>query len=151
MVEAPRQHLPPLAHFHIHPPEAVDDPVLPIQEDQIGIPAHALRYQLPLSRFPQLVHNIQGEDHRPLQSGLVDGGEPPAGEVLAQQHAEHGGRGRVLPDGGGEVDPGLAGPGAEEQFFVPPQGKDHLVPGGLLDLLHPQAQKALPQLLHYAR
>ena len=49
------------------------------------------------------------------------------------------GRGRVLPDGGGEVDPGLAGPGAEEQFFVPPQGKDHLVPGGLLDLLHPPA------------
>ena len=57
-----------------------------------------------------------------------------------------GGRGGVLPLGPGQVDPGLTGPGAQQQLSVPPEGQDHLVPGGLLDLLNPQAQYCLLQL-----
>ena len=45
---------------------------------------------------------------------------------------------------------GLAGSGAEEQLFVPPQSENNLVPGGLLDFFDPQAQNGLPQLFHHA-
>ena len=36
---------------------------------------------------------------------------PPPVKVLAQEHAEHGGLGGVLPGQGGELDPGPAGVG----------------------------------------
>ena len=150
MVEEPRQHLPPLAHLHVHTAQTVDDPLLAVQKDQVGVPAHALKHQPPPPRLSQLVHDVQGEDHHPLQAGLVDGRQPSAGQVLAQEHTEHGRRGGVFPGQAGEVQPRLAGLGAQQQLFISPQGQDHLVPGGLLDLLQAQAQDGLPQFPDYA-
>ena len=64
---------------------------------------------------------------------------PPPVKVLAQEHAEHRGLLRVLPVEGGQVGPGMAGVGGEEQAHVlplPPYIKHHLVPGGLVELVN---------------
>ena len=78
MVEQARQYLPLFAHLHIYAPQAVDDPILTIQQNQVGIPAHALQHQPPLSPLPQLVRDVYRQRHRPLQARLVDTRQPSA-------------------------------------------------------------------------
>ena len=148
VVEKAGEDLTLLAHLHVHTAQAVDDPLLTVQKDQVGVPAHALEHQPSPPRLPQLVHDIQGQDHHPLQARLIDGRQPAAGQMLAQEHTEHGRRGGVFPGQAGEVQPGLTGPGAQQQLLISPQGQDDLVPGGLLDLVHPKARQLGPQLLY---
>lgn len=144
------QHLPGLAHLHVHPAQAVDDPVLAVQEDQVGSAAHALQHQLPSAWLPQLVHHLDCQNHHPLQGGLVHGGQAAAPQVLAQEHAEHRRRGGVLPREGGQMDAGLAGPGAQEQPPAAPEYENELISDGLLHLFNAEAQKGPPHLSHNA-
>ena len=149
LVVQPRQHLPAGGHVRVHPAEAVDDPPLPVQQDQVGPAAHGLQHQRPPARAAELVGDIQLQPHQPLQRRLGDGGHPAPHQVLAQQHAEHGGLRRVVPGEMRQLNAGGVGPGVQQQPLVAPQQQDHLVPGGLLDLVDPQAQQSGPQLLHH--
>ena len=148
-IEEPRQHLPVRAHLHVYPPQAVHDPVLAVQEDQVGAGTHALQHQLSLPRLSQLVHHVDGQGDHPLQGWLLDGGDAASGQVLAQEHAEHGGRRGVFPGNGGQMEPGLVGAGGEEELSTATEGQDHLIPAGLLDLLNPQSQQLLLELPDY--
>ena len=51
-VEEAGEPLPLLAHLHVHPAQTVDDPVLAVQKDQVGVAAHALQHQPPPSLLP---------------------------------------------------------------------------------------------------
>ena len=55
--------------------------------------------------------------------------------MLAQQHAEHGGLGGVVPELLGEVQPGLVGVGAEQKPGLSPEQKHRLIPGGHLNFI----------------
>ena len=100
--------------------------------------AHGLQHQAALHPVPQLVQGLQPQVHHPLHGWLDQLQQAGAGQVLAQQHAEHGGLVRVLPGDLGEMGPGVAGAGGEEQLHIAcggPQGQDHLVPAWLIDLV----------------
>ena len=61
-----------------------------------------------------------------------------------------GGRVRVLPGQLGQLGPGMAGVGGEQQPYVSlgrgAQGQDHLVPAGLIDFIDFPAGDCLVQL-----
>ena len=65
-------------------------------------------------------------------------------------HTEHGPLGRVVPHLLCQVQAGLAAAGVQVQAAAPPQQQNHLIPGGLLDLLDAAAGDLGRQLLHYA-
>ena len=67
--------------------------------------------------------------------------------MLPEQHTEHGGLRRVVPEDLRQLKPGGARPGVQEQP-LPPEEEDHLVPGGLLDLVHPETRQLGPELFH---
>ena len=67
--------------------------------------------------------------------------------MLAQQHAEHGGLRRIVPEKLRQLDAGGPRPGVQQKPLSSEE-KDHLVPGGLLDLVHPKARQLGPQLLY---
>ena len=150
MVKQSRENLPLFAHFHVHPPQAVYDPALPVQEDKVGVPSHTLHSQFPLPPLPHFVYNLKCQEYHPLQGWLLQGGQPSAQQVLAQKHAEHRRRSRIFPNGPGQVHPGLAGPGAQQQLLIAPQSQDDLIPGRLLNLFHPQAHNRFLQFPDYA-
>ena len=127
------------AKVAVHPADAVDDAPLPVQQQEVGAAAHGLQHQAALHPVAQLVQGLQPEFQNPLQRRLVQLQNPRPLEVLAQEHAEHRGLLRVLPVEGGQVGPGMAGVGGEEQAHVlplPPYIKHHLVPGGLVELVN---------------
>ena len=109
-----------------------------------------LQHQGPFHPVAQLVEGLKAELGHPLQRNLLHGQKPRAGQVLAQEHTEHGRLGRVIPHLLCQVQAGLAAAGIQVQTAAPPQQQDHLVPGGLLDLLDAAAGDLGRQLLHYA-
>lgn len=84
--------------------------------------AHGLQHQAALHPVAQLVQRFQADLHHPLQVGLSDGQDAAARQMLAQQHAEHGGRVRVLPGELGQLGPGMVGIGGQQQLYVPAGG-----------------------------
>ena len=77
------------------------------------------------------------------------GHQPGAGEMLAQQHTEHGRLRGVFRVGGGQMEPGRGRIGIDQKLgpvFPATQVQDHRVPAGLVDLVHPGFAQ-LPDLL----
>ena len=144
-VEHPREHLPPVGgQVPVHPAQAVHDTSRTVQQNQVGPAAHALQNEPPLHLVPQLVHRLQPEIQKAFHGRLDDFQDTPAGQVLAQEHAEHGRRAGILPAQSGELGPGLVGTGREEQADispVPPYGQHHFIPPGLIDLVDPPAHQ----------
>ena len=144
----------PGGHIPLHPADAVQDALLGVQEYQVGPAAHGLQHQGPGDPVPQLVDRLHADEDDPLQMGLLQGQDAPAGEVLAQEHAEHGGLGRVLPDLPGQVEAWPVGAGGEEELHVlprPPDRQQDLLPAGLIDLVDLAAHQGLPQFFQYRR
>ncbi len=87
-------------------PQAVDDPAVPIQQVQVAGPAHELRHQLLFHGVAHLVGAREGEVGAALHGQLLHPAEPGAGQMLAQEHAEHGRLLGIFRAGGGEMEPG---------------------------------------------
>ena len=138
----------------LHPAHTVQNAAGLVQEDQVGPAADGLQHQLPLHPVPQLVEGLQGEDHHPLQPRLFHRQQPGAGQVLAQEHTEHGGLVRVFPAELGQLGAGMVGIGGQQQPHVPvaggADGKEDLVPAGLIDLVQLAAGDHLVQLMDQA-
>ena len=135
-VVEPRQHLTLLGHLEVHPAQAVHDAALPIHQNEVGVAGHGLQDQAVVALLPQLVHRPDGQCHPTLQRLLLQTQQPSPGQMLPQQHTEHGGLGGVVPQLLGQMQPGLAGSGVEQQAPPAPQQQDHLIPCRLLDLLN---------------
>ena len=65
--------------------------------------AHGLQHQAALHPVPQLVQGLQPQVHHPLHGWLDQLQQAGAGQVLAQQHAEHGRRGGIVPEHPGQL------------------------------------------------
>ena len=136
----------------VHPLDGVDDLPPGIHQDDIAVAAHDLADQGGLHPVPQLIGRLKDQAEDPVQPRLFGPEEPPAAQVLAQKHTEHGGLVRILPVQGGHLGPGLAGAGREEQLPVPlgaPHRQDHLVPSGLINFVNFSALQGGFQLLHH--
>ena len=101
-----RQDLPLGRHFRVHPAHTVDDPALSIQQHEIGPAAHSLQHQCAAAWLAKIIDDIQLDFYQTLQRGLGDGGDLSSHQVLAKQHTEHRGLGRVVPLQTGELQPG---------------------------------------------
>ena len=149
LIVEPRQHLPLRGHIRVHPAETVDDAALPVQQDQIGTAAHGFQHQRSPARPAEVVGDVDLQPHQPLQGRLGKSGNAAPHQMLAQQHAEHGGLRRVVPGQTRQLEAGSVGSGAQQQPLIPPQQQDDLVPHRLLDLVDPQARQLRPQLLRH--
>lgn len=67
--------------------------------------------------------------------------------MLAQEHTKHGRLRGIFPGNAGQLYAGRICSGVEQQALIPPQQKDHLIPGRLLHFIDPKAQQLRPQLL----
>ena len=151
MVEEARQHLPLVGHLKVNAAHTVEDVAVAAGQDQVGPPAHHLDDQVFFGLFAHLVGTLQGQVHQPLHGRLGHGGNAAAGEVLAQQHAEHGRLGRILQGRGGQMEAGAPRRGREQQpsrAAGAPELEDHLIPDGHLNLVNAGAQQLGPQLRH---
>ena len=91
-----------------------------------------------LHALTQLVGAVEAEIQQALHGRLRDGGQPAAHQVLAQQHAEHGGLRRIVPGHLRQLDAGGIGSGVQQQPLISPQQQNDLIPCGLLYLVDPQ-------------
>jgi hypothetical protein len=148
LVVQPRQHLALGGHLRVHPAKTFDDPPLPVQQYQVGPAAHGLQHQCPAAGTAEVVGDVQLQPDQPFQGRLGKTCDLCPGQVLAQQHTEHGRLRRVVPDDLCQLNTGGIGPGIQQQPPAPQQ-QNHLVPGGLLHLVDAQAQQLGPQLLHH--
>ena len=142
-----RQQLADVGILKVHPLEGVDDAAV-LGEHQIGIAAHQLHGQHILHQVAHLVGAQKAQEHQPVPRLHLHGGEPPAGEVLAQQHAEAGRRLGILEGLLGQADAGGAAAGAEQQLEgvgAGAQGEQHLVPGGLENFVDLRVQQGIFQ------
>ena len=133
----------------VHPAHAVGDAPRPVQHNEVGLAADALQHQGPLHPVPQLTEGLKAELQQPLHGGLANLQNAAAQKILAQQHTEHGGRLRVLPGHSGELGSGMGGVCRQQQLHISLPGahvQHHLIPGGLIDLVHLSAGDAFPQL-----
>ena len=96
-----------------------------------------------------LVRTLQGEIQNALRRRLGDGGNACAGQVLAQQHAEHGRLLRIFRAGLCKMDPGPVGAGGHQK---PPgtlgraEQQHQGVPLRLMDFIDARAAGALKLL-----
>ena len=115
-------------HFAVHLFQAAQNGAVSRKQDQVVPPACQLHHQGFFRQLSKIVIGGKPEEQHPLMLRLAHFQKPGGGEVLAQQHAEHGGLVRVLPGDLGEMGPGVAGAGGEEQLHIAcggPQGQDH--------------------------
>ena len=141
-----------IALIQTHPPQTVQDPSVGAEKIDVAGPAHQLADQALLDRVAHLVGAVEGEGRAALHGGLLDGTQPRAAEVLAQEHTEHGRLRGIFGGGGGQVEPGRGGIRRQQQLlpaFFGPQEQDHGVPGGLVDLLHPGTRSLTAQLTEH--
>ena len=81
----------------------------------------------------------EGEIQNPLHRGLGDFRQPSAGQMLPKEHTEHGRRSWILQRHIGNVGSGGPGIGGEQQpeiSTLAAKGKNHLIPGVLMNLVH---------------
>ena len=128
-----RQQLADLAVVKVHPLEGINDaPAL--HEHQIGVAAHQLDGQRIRDQVAHLVRaaEVKIDDAVPRLAAQLN--EPPAGQVLAQQHTEARRRERVLEALLRQADAGRAAAGRQQQAVglgAGAQGHKHLVAGRL--------------------
>ena len=128
-----RQQLADLAVVKVHPLEGINDaPAL--HEHQIGVAAHQLDGQRVRDQVAHLVRaaEVKIDDAVPRLAAQLN--EPPAGQVLAQQHTEARRRERVLEALLRQADAGRAAAGRQQQTVglgAGAQGHKHLVAGRL--------------------
>ena len=87
--------------------------------------------------------------HHTLQRRLLHRYDASVADTLAQQHAEHGRLGRIVPQLLRHMDAGLVGVGAQQQSAAAPQKQHHLIPCGLLNFLDPRAGQLRRKLIHH--
>ena len=140
--------LPDPAHLRVHVAGGFQDPVILIQQQEIGMPAHDLEHQAAQHMVAQLVDRVQVYMDDPIAADLADGHDARAGQLLAQQHA-HGRRlQRVGIGTHGQVAAGIVRRRAEKQaaiFAACADEHDDGVTFGLGDLVHPPAAKHFVQ------
>ena len=128
-----RQQLADLAVVKVHPLEGINDaPAL--HEHQIGVAAHQLNGQRVRDQVAHLVRaaEVKIDDAVPRLAAQLN--EPPAGQVLAQQHTEARRRERVLEALLRQADAGRAAAGRQQQTVglgAGAQRHKHLVAGRL--------------------
>lgn len=83
------QDLPLLAHLKVDPAQAVQNPPVLRSQDQVRVAAHDLEDEVLLRGASHLVGAVEGEVQQPLHLRLLHPDQPPARQMLAQQHAEH--------------------------------------------------------------
>ena len=89
MVIKSRQDLPLLAHLKVDPAQAVQNPPVLRSQDEVRVAAHDLEDEVLLRGASHLVGAVEGEVQQPLHLRLLHPDQPPARQMLAQQHAEH--------------------------------------------------------------
>ena len=123
-----------------------------LRKDQVGVFTHDLGNQIAAAGKADFVARVEGQRRCPLKAVLHDVRQPRTGQVLAQQHTEHGRLLRVLPRQPRKTDTRI-GTGIDQE--PPPARKgadlqDDLVPLGLHDALDPPAQRGSAYLMHHA-
>ena len=121
LVKKPRQNLPGCGHLCVHPAHTVDDPVLAVQQDQVGAAAHGLQHQRPVARLTEIIGHVQFNSHQPFQTRLGDLCHPCPHQMLAQQHTEHGRLCRIVPQQLRQLETGGISPGVQQKPLVAPQ------------------------------
>ena len=116
MVIKPRQDLPLLAHLKVDPAQAVQNPPVLRGQDEVRVAAHDLEDEVLLRGASHLVGAVEGEVQQPLHLRLLHPDQPPARQMLAQQHAEHRRLRRVFRRFIRQVDARMIGRGREQQF-----------------------------------
>ena len=143
------QHLALGGHLKVHTAETVDDAAVAAAENQVGVAADGLQNQGIAALLAPLVGGVDVQRDHPLQRCLGHFYDTAPGQVFSQQHTEHGGLGGVVPQQGRHVEAGLVGAGAQQQAAIAPQQQNHLIPGGLLNLLDAAAHQLGRQLRHH--
>lgn len=117
--------------------------VLPVQQQQVGPAAHGFQHQTAADFVPHLIGGLDNQLRQTLHRRLMERQDFSPRQIFPQQHAEHGGLGGVLPGQIGELEPGPAGVGRQQQAAAPrpaPDLQQNFVPAGLVDLVDPSAQ-----------
>ena len=89
-----------------------------------------------------LAHLVGGgnmQRYHAFQRLLLHRNDAAAGQVLAQQHAEHRRLGGIIAQLSGQVQTRLVGTGIEQQAAVAAQQQNHLIPGRLLNFFNSRA------------
>ena len=150
VIEQAGQDLPQLGHFKVHAPQAVENASVRAGQDQIGIAAHQLQDQLLAARNAHLVGAVKNKGHAALCGRLGDLRQTAAGQMLAQQHTEHGRLRRIFKGSLRQMDARAVDIGRKQQpaaAISAAQMQQDGVARGLLDLIDPAAgerQKLLP-------
>ena len=132
-----RQQHPHGAHARPHPPDGVQDASLLVHQDDVGIFSHDFPDEPVGGRIPQFILRLDGDLQHPVHMGLGHGKDPAAGDPPAQQHAKGRGVQGIGPLAAGELGPGMAGVGAQQQAVMVasrPHCQHQLVLFRLMDL-----------------
>ena len=116
MVVKPRQDLPLFGHLKIDPAQAIEDPPVRARQDEVRVAAHDLEDEVLLRGASHLVGAVEGEVQQPLHLRLLHPDQPPARQMLTQQHAEHRRLRRVFRRFIRQMDARMIGRGREQQF-----------------------------------
>ena len=149
LVAQPGQDGPLGRHFAVHLFQAAQNGAVSRKQNQVVPPACQLHHQGFFRQLSEIVIGGKPEPQHPLMLRLAHFQKPGGGEVLAQQHAEHGGRIGVFGLFPGEIHPAPGAGAGNHQFPGPPmaaQGQNDLLPAGHEDLIHPAVRKLLLQL-----
>ena len=115
VVKQSRQHLPLLRHLKIDAAQTVDDVSVRRAENQVRPPPHRFENQAEAALLAELVECLDLQLHHALELCLTQRRDAPAGEILAQQHAEHGRLAGVVAQQARQVQSRLTHPGAYKQ------------------------------------
>ena len=129
-----RLHLADAAHVLADVAGRIQDAVLSVHQDQVGVTAHDFQNQPAQHMVAHLVHGVNVDVNDAVAADLADGRHAPGGQLLAQQHAEHRrfeGVGEILA---GKVEARVVGRGAQEQLVIGGTGADEQDDGVLFRL-----------------
>ena len=146
-IKQARQQLAAIGNIQIHSAHTVHNAPPVVEQNQIRLSAHGLQHQGAAAQFTQFVPALQMQADYALHLRLRNFNQPGPGQMLAQQHAEHGRLRRILPQQPGELQPRLVGPGVEQQPLSPGQQHNDLIPGRLLDFINSRPHKCLAHFL----
>ena len=96
------------------------------------------------------VDAVEAEGGAALHGRLGNAQQPGTGQVLAQQHTEHGRLRGVFRVGRCQVQPGGCGVGGDQQLFPALPGaklQNHRISCGLMDLIDPGIRCLFPDLI----
>ena len=152
LVVKPGQGRPAAGLVQADAPEAVQNPTVGPQQIQVASPAHQLRGQGLPDGKAHFVGALKGKIGRPLHGQLGNFRQLRSQQVLSQEHTEHGRLRGIFRACGGQMEPGRGGIGGKQQLLPvvpPPEVKNHRIPAGLVDFIHPCPQAFSPHLLQH--